>query len=251
MYLIFPWKKITILYFNYAWFLLFVFIFSAIIILKSSSRTIFSKSSANDKKVAFILFSIFGLLAVFSISSSPGSTKSLAELDYPFRRGEFLIVHGGNNPLVNYHYLYYSQKYALDITKNCSKEMNFLAKISTNEDFCIWNEPLVAVCDGFVSDAVDSFKDNIPSEMDRKNYRGNYVLLHCRSGVNVLYAHLRSGSLLVKKGEVILRGKQIGNVGNSGNSSEPHLHIQANLKKEPVIIKFNGRSYKRNDVIRI
>ncbi len=212
----------------------------------------FANSSPKEKRIAFILFLIFGILDIVSLASSAGSTKDIAELEFPFKSGEYLVAQGGNNPLINYHYLYYAQKYALDITKYCLKEMNFSAKILNNEDFCIWNEPLVAVCDGVIKDAVDAFKDNVPiSEMDKKNYKGNHVELHCNSGVDVIYAHLRLSSVLVKKGELVIKGKQIGNVGNSGNSSEPHLHIQANLNKAPLVMKFNGHSYKRNDLIKI
>ena len=53
---------------------------------------------------------------------------------------------------------------------------------------------------------------------------GNRVILKIRDGVYVLYAHLKQGSLTVKEGDVVKRGQTIAEVGNSGNTSEAHLH---------------------------
>lgn len=44
-------------------------------------------------------------------------------------------------------------------------------------------------------------------------------------GIYSLSAHLRQGSILVKAGQAVSAGQKIGECGNSGNSSEPHLHF--------------------------
>ena len=44
-------------------------------------------------------------------------------------------------------------------------------------------------------------------------------------GRYAFYAHMRPGSLRVKLGDQVTVGQLLGNVGNSGNSSEPHLHM--------------------------
>lgn len=54
---------------------------------------------------------------------------------------------------------------------------------------------------------------------------GNHVVIRS-GGVLVLLAHLRSGSVRVRVGDVVRPSEQIGECGNSGNSTEPHLHIQ-------------------------
>ncbi|MBO0811577.1 MAG: M23 family metallopeptidase [Microlunatus sp.] len=57
---------------------------------------------------------------------------------------------------------------------------------------------------------------------------GNHVVIAARTdGPYVLLAHLRRGSLTVAPGQVVTPGSPIGQCGNSGNSTEPHVHVQA------------------------
>ncbi|MFE1787030.1 M23 family metallopeptidase [Streptomyces sp. NPDC059525] len=55
---------------------------------------------------------------------------------------------------------------------------------------------------------------------------GNYVLLDLGDGVVAGFAHLRRGSLRVSAGDRVRAGDHLADCGNSGNSSEPHLHFQ-------------------------
>jgi murein DD-endopeptidase MepM/ murein hydrolase activator NlpD len=55
---------------------------------------------------------------------------------------------------------------------------------------------------------------------------GNHVVLELDGGVHVLLAHLRAGSIRVDVGEPVAAGRQLGACGNSGNSTQPHLHVQ-------------------------
>lgn len=47
-----------------------------------------------------------------------------------------------------------------------------------------------------------------------------------RQGVFVLLAHLRRGSIAVEVGDQVRIGDQVAVCGNSGNSTQPHLHVQ-------------------------
>lgn len=42
----------------------------------------------------------------------------------------------------------------------------------------------------------------------------------------MLLAHLRRGSVCVRPGDTVNAGQQIGECGNSGNSTQPHVHVQ-------------------------
>ena len=55
---------------------------------------------------------------------------------------------------------------------------------------------------------------------------GNHVVLDLGDGVDAVLAHLRRGSLRVAKGQRVTAGEQVAECGNSGNSTEPHLHFQ-------------------------
>lgn len=54
---------------------------------------------------------------------------------------------------------------------------------------------------------------------------GNHVIIRHDDGTAAFYAHLRKGSLSVEVGQRVVAGDPLGEVGNTGNSSEPHLHV--------------------------
>lgn len=66
---------------------------------------------------------------------------------------------------------------------------------------------------------------------------GNTVILRLDDGSYALYAHLRRGSLTVREGERVAAGQQIALCGNSGNSSEPHLHFQLMDDSDPDVAR--------------
>ncbi|MGW7068273.1 M23 family metallopeptidase [Streptomyces sp. NPDC054855] len=55
---------------------------------------------------------------------------------------------------------------------------------------------------------------------------GNHIILDLGDGVYAAFAHLRRGSLRVAVGDRVTAGEEMAECGNSGNSSEPHLHFQ-------------------------
>ena len=55
---------------------------------------------------------------------------------------------------------------------------------------------------------------------------GNHVVLDLGNGTFAALAHLKRGSITVTKGQVVRAGQQLAECGNSGNSSEPHIHFQ-------------------------
>jgi hypothetical protein len=55
---------------------------------------------------------------------------------------------------------------------------------------------------------------------------GNHVVVRAGDGTHAVLAHLRRGSVLVARGDRVAAGQQVAECGNSGNSSEPHLHVQ-------------------------
>ena len=91
-------------------------------------------------------------------------------------------------------------------------------------------------------------------EMDRERLLGNHVLLQCDDEIVLVMAHLQQGSVQVETGDEVLAGTLLGRVGNSGNSSEPHLHIHAQrpgppsspISGEPLLLTIDGRYLLRN-----
>jgi hypothetical protein len=64
---------------------------------------------------------------------------------------------------------------------------------------------------------------------------GNLVVIDHGGGEFSSYAHLKPGSIAVRIGEQVTRGQQIGQVGSTGNSTEPHLHFQLCNGPDPVM----------------
>ena len=86
---------------------------------------------------------------------------------------------------------------------------------------------------------------------------GNHILIES-NGVEILLAHFKKGSIKVKVGEIVTTNTILGQVGNTGNTSEPHLHIHVENGGEPNTI-LNGKAVPftinkqflvRNDVLR-
>ena len=92
---------------------------------------------------------------------------------------------------------------------------------------------------------------------DRDQLAGNHVLLDC-GGIEVLLAHLLQGTVAVQTGARVAAGDHLGEVGNSGNTTEPHLHLSAQRRGTgdapiggvPVWITVAGRYLARNDRLR-
>lgn len=95
-------------------------------------------------------------------------------------------------------------------------------------------------------------------ETNRAHMAGNHVTLRC-GDADILLGHFRPGSLQVVFGTQVNVADPIAEVGNSGNSDEPHLHIHAQqtgtanepMSGDPLPMRFNGRFLVRNDRVSV
>lgn len=89
---------------------------------------------------------------------------------------------------------------------------------------------------------------------DERVMAGNHVVLQCGE-VQVLLAHMRQGSVAVREGQLVETGQKLGEVGNSGNTATPHLHIHAQrpgsaeapFDADPLPLRIEGRYLVRGD----
>lgn len=194
----------------------------------------------------------------------PGEPVDLA---FPLRGGRFQVAHGGSRPIVNAHMkvadpglrAWRGQMWALDLVALFPAGNRARGLFPEDlEAYVIFGEPVYAPFDGKVVAVENGLPDLTPPESDRENKAGNYVLLRRDDGVVVLLAHLRQESVVVERGQVVEEGALLGEVGNSGNTSEPHLHVNAQrgvgeetvLDAEPVPATFGGRWLVRNDLVK-
>ena len=96
--------------------------------------------------------------------------------------------------------------------------------LNVKENHFAWERPVFAVADGVIIEAKDKHKDH-PIGRPGPGTFANLVRLDCGGGIYADYAHLRQGSLVVKKGDKVERGQLFARVGNSGASGVPHLHF--------------------------
>ena len=92
-----------------------------------------------------------------------------------------------------------------------------------------YGAPLYAVADGTVVAAVDGRHDIAPGTnplLGRpEDFTGNEIVLKIAPGVYAVYFHLKRGSVRVRAGQRVRTGQRIASIGNSGNTSAPHLHF--------------------------
>ena len=99
-----------------------------------------------------------------------------------------------------------------------------------NKNYRAYGKEIHAVADGVVTSTKDGIPQNIPNKppvvpITLETVGGNNVIMEIGDGLYAFYAHLQPGSLRVKVGDKVRRGQVLGLLGNSGNSSEPHLHF--------------------------
>lgn len=154
----------------------------------------------------------------------PVMPRNITRLSLPFS-GEWNIFWGGDTKEQNYHILNKAQKNAFDILIQDDRGKSYRTNGKTNEDYYAFGQPVTAPCDGEVVLAVDGVKDNIPGEMNPMFLSGNTVMLKTTNDEFLLLAHFKQFSLQVKQGDKVKQGQLLGLCGNSGNSSEAHLHF--------------------------
>ena len=89
-----------------------------------------------------------------------------------------------------------------------------------------FGKPLLAPAAGRITALLDTRPDLAIGDSDRRHPEGNYLVMDIGGGRYVMMGHLKQGSALVEVGDGVRLGQRLALVGNSGNTSEPHLHIQ-------------------------
>jgi hypothetical protein len=172
------------------------------------------------------------------------------DLAFPLRGGSFLIGHGGSTAPANIHNAHPQQRYALDIMK-LNRFGSRASGLFPRElrRYAIFDAEVLSPCNGAIVSVVDALPDQTPGTMDPKNAAGNHVVIRC-GDANVTLAHLRRGSVAVRTGANVVAGQPLGRVGNSGNTTEPHLHVHAERNGAAVPARFGGEWWVRNEVAR-
>ena len=150
--------------------------------------------------------------------------RNNTKMKLPFK-GEWSVTWGGDTKEQNYHVESVAQKNAFDFLIYDEKGLTHKGTGEANEDYYAFGKELYAPCDGEVVLVVDGVKDNIPGVLNPIYIPGNTVIIKTANGEFVFFAHFKQHSIVVKQGQKVTTGALLGLCGNSGNSSEPHLHF--------------------------
>jgi murein DD-endopeptidase MepM/ murein hydrolase activator NlpD len=163
-------------------------------------------------------------LAFRTYPSSYDNAPSLVRFRLPLD-GPVTVGWGGATPDVNYHVIAPDQRWAYDLA--VSKDgKTYQGSGEHCEDCYAYGLPVVAPADGTVEDTRDGDPDMPIGVLGGgRDAGGNQVVLRVAPGEYLFLCHLQPGTLAVKKGDAVKAGQVVGRVGNSGNTSEPHVHI--------------------------
>lgn len=138
---------------------------------------------------------------------------------------DWVIFWGGKNEFINYHYAYENQRYAYDLLK-IQNDSTFEDDPEKNNNYYAFGEEIIAPQDGEILKVVDGIEDNIPGQMNQQNPAGNYVVIEHANKEYSMIAHFQKDTIIVQEGEKVIQKQLLGKCGNSGNSSEAHIHFQ-------------------------
>jgi hypothetical protein len=164
----------------------------------------------------------------------------------PLRGKSWLAVNGPSNgsrhrralaPIAGH--VHISQRFAIDWVKTGTDGKSFTGDPLSNASYLAYGADALAVADGVVTETKDGIPENVPQAepavpITLETIGGNHVIVDIGGGNFAFWAHLQPGSLKVKVGDHVKRGQVIGKVGNSGNSTEPHLHFHVTDGSSPL-----------------
>ncbi len=124
------------------------------------------------------------------------------------------------------------QRYAIDWIQLGGDGNSFTGDKRKNSSYHAWDQEIHAVANGKIVAVKDGIPENVPNSgqiavpITYETLAGNHIIQDLGDGHFAAYAHLRPGTLKVKVGETVQAGSVLAHLGNTGNSSEPHLHFQ-------------------------
>ena len=132
-----------------------------------------------------------------------------------------LVGWGGDRLETNYHVIKPNERWAYDILIPPAE-----VKSSKLEDYGIYGAKVMAPASGTVVSINNNEQDLVSGSENFQSMAGNYIYLRIdETGTYLILAHLKKGSINVREGQHVNEGEVLAQVGNSGSSSEPHLHI--------------------------
>ncbi len=128
-------------------------------------------------------------------------------------------------------WIYFGQRFAIDWMRLDEAGRLVHGDPADVHNYACYGVDVLAVADGTVVNVFNTLDDQPPGKlpdpktMTIENVLGNHVVLDLGAGVYAFYAHLEKNSIGVVEGQHVRRGEVLGKLGNTGNTSAPHLHF--------------------------
>ncbi len=192
----------------------------------------------------------------YTITPFDIGTKEPATLDAPLAGDNWVAVNGCCEP-GHIHRdavqsangkLWDSQRFAIDYMRLDESGRVVTGDVSNPDSYTQYGADVLAVADGTVVSTINDLPDQVPGALpdpgsfeSLEDVDGNAVILDLGGGVFGFYAHLQEGSVAVQPGDEVKTGDKLGLLGNSGNTTAPHLHFH--LMTSPEAIAADGIPY--------
>jgi Peptidase family M23 len=143
--------------------------------------------------------------------------------------------------------IYFAQRFAIDWMLLDAAGRLVDGDPSDVHSYADYGADVMAVGDGTVVDTLDTLDNQVPGRLPDSrtinihNVDGNHIVLDLGNGFFAFYAHLQKNSVLVKPGQRVKRGQILAKLGNTGNTSGPHLHFH--IMDSPSVLGSNGLPY--------
>lgn len=149
--------------------------------------------------------------------------QTISSLILPFH-GTWLVSNGGRTPETNTHNRSpeqgpQNQLFAYDF------RMESTGKETKLEEFLVFGREVLAPGDGQVVQIIDGSIDVLPGERDRNVGVGNAIIIDHQNGEFSVLCHFKHNSIKVHVGDKVQQGDVIGLCGNTGNTTQPHIHF--------------------------
>ena len=179
---------------------------------------------------AALLFGLFPIAYPASVESTTPSLTVRLPANEPLK-----VAWGGDTIVVNYHVIVPDQRWAYDLFVE-----PYLTGSEELEDYGCYGVSVLSPAAGQVTTAHDGEPDVTPGQlsMNLEAPFGNHVVIQVEQETYLVIAHLKKSSLTVTSGDVVEEGAPIGECGNSGNTSEPHIHIH-HQRQDPALYPVN------------
>lgn len=172
----------------------------------------------------------------------------------PLRGSKWLVMNGCCMPVTNHRGavlpingdLYAAERYAIDFIQLDDQDRFVSGDPTAIDGYAFYGAEILSVADGSVVRVFDEVEEHdrvgaLSYPITMETIGGNYVIIEIGEGLYAFYAHLEPGSVTAKPGDRVRRGDVIATLGNTGNSTMPHLHFH--IINVPLALGGNGIAY--------